>query len=202
MREPEAELLEGIEDVIAVRVLKDGEGNVSAVHVLAGGGRPAEAVKRDVVTALMARYGRTGDVYVTQLEYDPGKRGRLPVGPRLAGYVLTRRGPQAEARVEVITDQGTHSGTAAGVASRANLRRLLARAALAAGVQELPGTREWEVEEVLVLPVAGHEVVVVLATAVGPGGEQAFAASAVVERDEGEAICQAALELVRRWCAV
>ncbi len=202
MREPEAELLEQIEDVVAARVLKDEEGNISAVYVLAGSGRPAEAIKRDVATALMARYGSTGEIYLAQLGYAPGKGGRLPAGPRLTGYVLTRRGVQAEARVEVIVEQGHCSGTAAGVASRTNLRRLLARAALAAGVQNLPGIREWEVEEVAVLPVAGYEVVVVITSAVGPGGEQIFATSALVERDEGEAICNAALDAVRRWLEI
>jgi len=60
------------------------------------------------------------------------------------------------------------------VASRANLRRLLARAVLAAGLQNVPGVREWEGEEVAVLTVAGHEVVVVITSAVGPGGEPGF----------------------------
>jgi hypothetical protein len=195
-------ILRQIRGVLAAQVVVAPSGEVDEVHVLAGPGRGAKQIVRDVESALAAQFGVNVDhkrVSVAHLR-GPGEgsgEGRL----RLQGVQLTIEGVRALCRVELEWDGQSIVGEAEGPASTTNRRHLPAAATFAALEQRFRVGHALALEDVVLCQIGGRTVALVSASVLGREGEQILVGCCLVRGDEREAIVRAALDAVNRRLA-
>lgn len=192
--------LRSVAGVLAARIVPGFERTVDEVHVLAAQDRSPKQAVRDLQSLLMARFGITTDhrvfsvVQIDEATADTAPRPRIVISQ----VAVSQQGLEAQARVSVTDGERDLDGQAEGPASAAGRRRATARAALAALRPLLGERRVVEVEGVEVAEVLGHEVALCLVHFHSSGGENTVVGSAIVRRDESDAIARAVLDALNR----
>lgn len=198
--EPLEAVITRIPGVRAARVVADGS-RISEVHVIAGIDRSPKQLVRDVQSVAKATLDVDIDyrtVSIVQLE-DPAAPGaieihgsaRMPllrVTGSTTGQLIAIEVVLREEDVEVV-------GHARGAAAQTPL--LVARATLNAFEPRLAGAVA-EVDAVERVSIGGHDVVVVVARLISPGGERTATGSALIGADANDAIARATLDAVNR----
>lgn len=195
-----------IQGVRAASVVTGPDARPTEIHVLAGGGKPAKQLVRDVQSLAMAKYDLDIDhriVSVVQLDAEdlsvvttePGG----PEAPRPAMTTVQLRTTRGETEATVAVTLGDHTfeGSATGPGTASARPRIVARATLEA-VRELLGSPA-EIEHATIAHVGSHSVAVCVVAVVVPRvGEQLLTGSALVRDDEADAAARCVLDALNR----
>ncbi|MDQ7794206.1 MAG: hypothetical protein RDU89_07305 [bacterium] len=193
------EVIRSIREVLAARVVTGPSGAIEEVHVLAGPGRHAKQIVRDIESACTAQFGVALDhkkISVAQVRGpEGGSRGtRL----KLKGIHLGTEGIRVAARVDLEWDGKIFTGEAAGHASGGNRKRLLAQATLDAVEECFQTGGAFALEDVHLCPLGHRMVALVGVSLFTREGEEMLTGSSAVREDEREAIVRAALDAINR----
>ena len=202
------EALARIPSVTAVRVVAGPGGRVAEVHVLAGRDRAPKQLVRDVQSVALANFGIEVDyrtVSVVQLDapvvegpvLDPLHPGSVP-RPELLRITSEIAATYTEIRVHIKADGEEYIGAARGAASSGI--GLVARAVVGA-VEPLLANAGIDVEFADIVPAVTHSVTLVVLRLTSGRGEHVVSGSAVVRRDQNDAMARAALAAVNRLFA-
>ncbi len=206
--------IRGLPDVEDARILVEGD-EIREVHVICGSRRPAKLIVKDVVGLMWARFDRridhrvVGVVRVRPLGADAAPRP-MPLPPEPAPAVdeqsrirfgsvnLYVDGARAQAQVELRWKGVLRMGNASGWCSREGAQRLVAAATVAALQEFLEGDVALGVEEVEVVRMGGHEVVVVGLALLTHRQEKILTGCCTVGRDLPQAVVLATLSALNR----
>lgn len=192
------ETINSLHNVISSKVVME-QGEIVEIHVLADNSRNAKQISRDIQSAVLTRFDVELDhkkISVAQIdfEHDFGKSDR----PEINTIQYAVAGNEIEFTVEL----GLHGTTAVGSAKGSNTRRngcrLLAKAAVACLHSMFNLENLFVIESVKEVVLAEKDVVIVGVSLVSKGRELFLVGSAVVRRDEQEAIVRAVLDAVNR----
>jgi hypothetical protein len=188
-----------LKDVIAVRVVPDGNGDVAEIHVLTGSGRAPKQVVRDVESALMARLGIAVDhkkISVAQVEDGSGRHDQSRL--KFSDVSISFNGSRTEATVRLAKDGEVYSGTANGTNSPVGQMKLIAGATLRAIEDAGLTTSSLMLEDVGETNLAGRRVALVAVTLVTDRGDDTLVGSALVKQDVWRGVVNATLDAVNR----
>ena len=188
-----------IEGVTSARIVPGYGRPIDELHVVATSQRDIKPLVRDLQSLLIARFGVPIDhrvISVVQLDERDIASGDERV--IMSQVTVTHEGLAVSADVSI--DDGTNQlrGHAEGPASAAGRRRTTARAALDALRPLLGESRAIEIEGVEVTRVLGHELALCIVHIHSRTGEQTAVGSAIISRDESEAIARAVLDALNR----
>ncbi len=191
-----------IKSVIAARIKVNYQGEIEEVHILAGSGRAAKQIVRDIESILVAQFDLHIDhkkISVAQVEDDEDGiiAGVDSTRPKLLGVTLRTVNGMAEVKVELLTGDKIIEGIAQGPSSAHNKLRLFVEATLKA-LSPLTLDSFLFVEEVGISQLAKQQVALVSITLITTGGEQSLTGSALVRNDDREAVVKATLDAVNR----
>lgn len=182
--------------IISCRVIGN-DGDLAEIHILAGTGRPAKLVVRDVETALKVQFDLTVDhrmISIAQLD-DAEENVPPPVRPRFASLrVETFEG---KVTVEVVLDVAGHyiEGKTQGVGNRT---RLAAAAAIDAVQNLYPPGSFFALENVAEIVLGGRPACVVAITIHADGTEERQLGAALIGNDPLESAVKAVLMALNR----
>lgn len=199
--------LSQIQGVRAASVVTGPDARPTEIHVLAGAGKPAKQLVRDVQSLAMAKFDLDIDHrIVSVVQLDPDELSVITSGltgasdaPRPVMTTVQLRTTSGETEATVAVAMGEHSfeGKATGTGTANARPRLVARATLEA-VRELLGSPA-EVEHAAIAQVGDHTVAVcVIAVLVPRIGEQLLTGSALVRDDEADAVARCVLDALNR----
>lgn len=191
--------LVGIEGVLSSRIVPGFGRAVDELHVVASRERDVKSLVRDLQSLLMARFGIPTDhrvISVVQLDERDQPTGESRVV--ISEVSVSHHGAAVTAEVTVERVGNEYVGTADGPASAAGRRRATGRAALEALRPLLEDDQAIEVEGVEVAQVLGREVALCLVHLHSRSGEATAVGSALVTRDESDAIARAVLDALNR----
>jgi hypothetical protein len=205
--------IRGLPDVEDARILTEGD-EIREIHVISGSRRPAKLIVKDVVGLMWARYDRRIDhrvVGVVRVQSRPDSSPRpvpVPAEPERAAEDQSRirfgsvnlylDGARAQAQVELRWKGILRMGNASGWCSREGAQRLVAAATVAALQEFLEGDVALGVEEVEVLRMGGHEVVIVGLALLTHRQEKILTGCCTVGRDLPQAVVLATLSALNR----
>lgn len=109
-----------IPGVVDCRVVWDSEGQLSEVHVIARGERPAKMIARDIQTLLLVNHDLTvpyQKVSIVNLGRPPRRAGRAP-GPQAPDRAMEPQGPAPETPHTGAAGSGAPAGTAAALSTQ------------------------------------------------------------------------------------
>jgi hypothetical protein len=215
-----------IPEVTAARIVVNGDGRPSEVHVLASPEKHAKQVVRDIQSVAMATFGLQLDrrvISVVQLEGNGSSTTLVPVeeevmesGGGIPASVLPRPAVEDDrvvvdgvntARsgvscvVEVTLRRGHEraTGLAEGTSATTAIMRLVAQATLAGLRQLQPGADRADVEQAMVLRLGERAVALATVVVVVPPYEEVMAGSAMVRSaGDHDAIARAVLDAINR----
>lgn len=191
-----------IPDVRAARVVLDADGAVEEAHVLAGTGRDAKHISRDVQSALAAGFGLKIDyrtVSVARLDDDaapPAAGGRRDAArPALLGVGTNSRGQASQVTVDLAVGGSPLSGCARGPAGSA--LALAARAVVDALEPHLAEAAP-EVLSASIVTQAGESVALIVLRITTPREPQTVSGSALARKEPLDAVARATLSALNR----
>lgn len=191
-----------IPGVRATRIVPGYDREVDELHVVSDADRAPKQVVRDVQSTLMARYGITTDhrvISVVGLEQQHTTRADTTERRVTISRVeVVNQGLSAQVRVHILDGDVEREGADEGPASNAGRRRAVARATLQAIRPLLGQGRVVEIENVDVAEVHGHEVALCFVHFHTSAGELTNCGSALVRKDESDAVARAVLDAVNR----
>ncbi len=203
----------GLPDVEDARILVDGE-EIREIHVISRCRRPAKLIVKDVVGLMWARFNRRIDhrvVGVVRLRATPEPASQPAPAPaepapaledqsriRFGSVNLYVDGARAQAQVELRWKGVLRMGNASGWCSRDGAQRLVAAATVAALQEFLDGDVALGVEDVEVVRMSGHEVVIVGLALLTHRQEKILAGCCTVGRDLPQAVVLATLSALNR----
>jgi hypothetical protein len=186
--------LPGVE---AARVVMSGR-DPAEIHVLAGPGKPAKQVVRDIQSLAMAAFGHPLDrriVSVVQLDDPELLGGDRPAIEDVSEYI---DGSHLEATVTLAWQDRQLVGRATGPASATTRLRLIAEATVGALAQALSEHAAFAVAAVDTPKVGTREVAVAMVVIVSDGEERIVVGSALVQADSSRAVVRAVLDALNR----
>lgn len=185
--------LPGVE---AARVVMSGREPVE-VHVLAGPGKTAKQIVRDVQSLAQAVFGASIDrriVSVVQLD-DPELGGHRPAIEDVSERI---DGSHMEVSVNLSWQEHHLVGRANGPAAATTRLRLVAEATVAALAQALSENAAFAVAAVDTPKVGMREVAIAQVVIVSDGEERLMVGSALVNGDASRAMVRAVLDALNR----
>lgn len=198
-------------DVEIVRIVVDGSGRVTEVHVVAHGTKHPKQIARDVQSVALASFGLELDrrtISVVQLgdndtEFEPDERLETgdPSAPRpvIERVAVQTAGVRADVTVGLRVGDQEAEGHAEGSVAAATRHRLIARAAVDALRSLLPEADALDVDGAQILRVGSSDVAVVTLVHVGARSEQVLSGSAMVTRGhDTQAVVRAVLDATNR----
>ncbi len=194
-------------EVSAARVVTDGHGHPSEVHILATATKHAKQVVRDVQSVALASFGIELDrriVSVVQLgtEDDAAAGAAVtiaPFRPALVNVSTEVSGLRALVRVTLARDEGETVGFAEGSIASTARHRLVAAATVDALRQIDPAAECVDVDSAQVVRAGASDVAIVSIVFVLPPNEQLVSGSAIVRgHAEADAIVRAVLDATNR----
>lgn len=199
------QIIKQVRGVISARIVTDANENIEEIHVLASHERAPKQIVRDIESALVVQLGISVDhkkISVAQVEEE--EEFNVPAGlrPRLVSINLLTAGVTAEARVEISVGDKIYEGTAAGPNTVNNRLRLVAAATLNAIENYLEEGSRFVVEDLVKLPFARKEAIVVAVSLVTGRGEESLIGAAFVQHDDREATGKATLGAVNRRLSI
>jgi hypothetical protein len=216
-----------IPEVTAARIVLNGDGRPTEVHVLASPDKHAKQVVRDIQSVAMATFGLELDrrvISVVQLEGngngntvpavedvvpDTGGGGIpasvLPPPPIeddrvvVDGVVAMRSGVSCMVEVTLRRARERVTGSAEGTAATTAIMRLVAQATLAGLRQLMPGADRADIEQATILRLGDRSVAVATVVVIVPPYEEVMAGSAMVRSaGDHDAIARAVLDAINR----
>jgi hypothetical protein len=196
-------------EISAARVVTDGIGRPTEVHILAAGTKHAKQIVRDVQSVALASFGIELDrriVSVVQLSADgdtpPPNATGAPVELHRAVLVQVHAevsGLRNLVRVTLARADGEAVGFAEGSIASTARHRLVATATVDALRQLHPAAECLDVDSAQIVRVGIHDVAIATIVFVVPPSEQMISGSAIV-RDhlEAEAVVRAVLDATNR----
>ncbi len=205
LRDVEAELCR-LPDVAATRIVADHAGRPIEVHVLAGSGKHAKQVVRDIQSVALASFGLDIDrriISVVQLapdgsEVEVADHPASVARPRIVALESQSSGPRSTVRVMLAVGDDEAGGFAEGTAAASARPRLVADATLDALKQLEPAADRLDVDAAQRLSVGDHDVVVVTLVYADPPHQQRLVGSAIVQQSLDDSIVRAVLDATNR----
>lgn len=208
---PEEEVLElerelcRLPEVSAARVVVDGQGRPTEVHILATAAKHAKQVVRDVQSVALASFGIELDrriVSVVQLgteeETEDGAVPQ-PVRPVLVNVTTEASGLRSLVRVTLAREDTETVGFSEGSIASTARHRLVAAATVDALRQIDPAAECVDVDSAQVVRVGASDVAIVTIVFVVPPTEQLVSGSAIVRgHAESDAVVRAVLDATNR----
>lgn len=190
-----------IPGVRAARLVLDGRGKPTEVHIVAGPEKSPKQLVRDVQTVSLAHFGVDFDHRIVSVVQFP--EGEMPVPPPVRPSIqeisTNVQGASALVKVALTREQQISSGEAHGPNTRDGLVRLAAVAALQAVTGFLPEKSWAELEYVGIQRIGEHEVAVAtLSVGKAGAGRRSVSGSAVVGAMSTEAVVRAVLDALNR----
>jgi len=191
-----------VRGVSAVRVDLGDDGAIAQVHVLGSAERTPRVIVADVIAALGAELGLSvapGQVRAATLRPGQPSAGPAPVRSRLkfVGLTVSRLRSSADVRVQVEHEGLVYEGASSGRSGAPHLLELTGQATLRAVETYLRADAFFTLQAAAVVPVATHQVALVLVAWLGPE-EELLTGSAVVREDPRDAVVRAVLDAVNR----
>lgn len=195
-----------LSDVLAARVVADDAGRPVEVHVLAGSGKHAKQVVRDIQSVALASFGVDIDrriVSVVQLG-DDSTSAELPEQStsgnrmRIVGIETSSSGVRGSVKVTLGSGTSEATGFAEGPMAAATRPRLVAFATLDALRQLDPGAEQLDVASAVLTHSATGDVVLITLVVVDPPHEWLLTGSAIVHNVSDDAVVRGVLDAVNR----
>ena len=182
----------------AARVVTDGSGAPTEIHVLGTREKSPKQIVRDIQSLALAQFDVDLDhriVSVVQFddEEHPGSTSRVMI----ATITAQTSGLETTAVVTLAADGRLHEGTSVAPATSSSRPRAVARATLEAVLHILP-LGACEVEQAQVVSVSGREVAVSVIQLLTSDGEIILTGSALVRGDEADAVARSVLDALNR----
>lgn len=187
-----------VRDVLSCHIVRNEQGRIGKVHILAGMERNPGAISRDVETALLG-YGFEIDrsrISIAQVRHE-GEHIPTPKQIELTGMRYNYSGATVEVEVQLRFGDETSQGRTCGPTAEDARLLLAAQAAVNALGAFLPGNRILSVDEVFSINLKAKNVIVITLSVSSPESrEEYISGSSVVKGDEMEAVARATLDAV------
>lgn len=185
----------------AARVVTDGSGAPTEIHVLGTREKSPKQIVRDIQSIAMAQFDLDLDhriVSIVQFDEEsaPGGGGTSS-RVMIATITAQTSGLETTATVTLAADGKLHEGASVAPATASSRPRMVARATLDAVMRILP-LGACEVEQAEVVGVGGRRVAVSVIEILSPDGELIVTGSALVRGDEADAVARSVLDAVNR----
>lgn len=193
------EIINQMLSVISSKVVMNESQEIEEIHVLASNNRSPKQISRDIQSALTAKFQCKIDhkkISVAQIDFRDEKEqlGRFRIAA--IGYAVL--GNMAEVKVALQKGEQQVEGVAKGTNSKNNVYRLTANATLNC-VHELFAIDDtFIIEDIEKIQLAKREVIISAVSFITGHGEEMLVGSAVVRKDEYEAIVKATLDAINR----
>lgn len=196
------EVIRRLRGVSAVRVDLGHDGAFERVHVLGSAERTPRVLISDVVAALAAELGVQIDparVRVATLRPGQQEPEPTPVRARLkyVGLTFSAMRTAAEVKVQLEHEGLVYEGASTGPNASSHRLDLVGEATLRAVETYLRSDRLFLLDGARCVPVASHQVALVVVSWLGPD-EEVLSGSALVRDDPREAVVRAVLDAVNR----
>lgn len=196
------EVIRRLRGVSAVRVDLGGDGKIERVHILGTADRTPRVLMTDVIAALAAELGVSLDpAQVRVASLRPGQKELEPAPSRarlkFVGLTLSSHRATAEVKVQLEHEGLVYQGESSGPNASSHRLELVGEATLRAVETYLRSDGLFLLEGAVVVPLASHQVALVLTTWLGPEQEM-LSGAAVVRDDPREAVVRAVLDAVNR----
>ena len=204
----------------AIRSLRDVEGasiqieddDIREIHVLTSSARPAKQIVRDVQTLLLTRFNRAIDHRVVSVAFArsgpalaPREVDEAPEAEeqpaqriRFGSVNLYVASGRAQAQVELGWKGVNRLGSASGSATREGAQGLIASATLAAVQEFLEDGLALSLQDIELMRLGKHEVVVVSLSLLAHRSEKTLVGCCTVEQDAQQAVVLATLAALNR----
>lgn len=194
--------IEQLRGVEIAHVVFNGGSEVMEVHVVATSERKPKQVVRDIESLLMAQFGLDVDyrrISLAQVRESPLWARALRPQLVTAEYV-----DQERHRVQVVLEEGgrQHTGTAEASADTNTPLSLVALATLNAMHGLVGQSHVFHLEGIQKTQLGTRDIVLVLVTAVHPGGEENLVGTCFARDDVLMACARATLDSINRRMAV
>ncbi|MGE5484567.1 MAG: hypothetical protein ACM3X4_06090 [Ignavibacteriales bacterium] len=189
-----------IRDVLYVRVTLNQEQQVESLHALTRSTRSAARICRDIQSVLSAQFGtevESSRISVAQIAGEL-ETAIPPLRPRLRSVSYGIEGNEGKAQVNLEIEDKLVEGVAAGGCSKGSRLRLVANATLNAVNRFVGDSLSCELEDVVLVPLSGQQVVVVTVRVSSFQKSESLTGSCMVRRDDLEAIARATLDSLNR----
>lgn len=192
-------IINTISDVISSKIIFDDEGQMDEIHIVSNNNRSPKQISRDIQSLLIAKFNQKIDykkISVAQIKSDI----RSEVNHRFCigaiGYCLIDN--MVEIKVILKKDDAEYESTIIGPNSKNNIYRLVVQATLEC-VHNFLGRRDiFIVEDIQKMNLAKQEVISIAITYLSEDKEGLLVGSAVLRKDDYEAIVKATLDAVNR----
>lgn len=196
------ELIDQLPGVMNSNVVFSGQ-EISEIHILAAGSRPAKCITRDVQSALAARFGRNIDYRLISIAQIPGKsfpggRARLIFNE----ISLVKGKERTSAAVTLSDGSETFTGTASALSERGEINRMICQATLEAVEKYMDNDLELSVSDVRLFELGGENAAAVHIVAKKEDRLEHLIGSAFLDDDAGMAVVKATLDALNRRIAV
>lgn len=205
-----------IAEVTAARVVAEGDGRITEVHILSSPHKHAKQIVRDVQSVAMATFGLELDrriVSVVQLDAvasssvsgpdddidldDLDNLDRLRIN--VDGVTADRAGLQCTVRVVLSRGEQRATGTAEGLVATSSVLRLVAQATIAALRHLEPAAMRADVETATIIRLGERAVAITSVIVVVPPYEEVISGSAMVRpAGEFDAVARSVLDATNR----
>jgi hypothetical protein len=193
-------------DVSIVRLVAEGDGRVSEVHVVAHPGKHPKQIVRDVQSIALASFGLELDRRVISVVQLGGNvledASTLRPRPSIVAITAEASGMRSLVRVTLALDDEEAVGFAEGSIATTARHRLVALATVDA-LRQLEAAAECvDIDHAQVIRIGAHDVAVVTVVYVIPPAEQLVSGSAIVRpQQEADAVARAVLDATNRRLA-
>lgn len=190
--------------VTIARIVADGIGRITEVHIVAEHGKHPKQIVRDVQSVALASFGIEIDrrvVSVVQLggEGRPDPVGGAEMRPAIVAITAEASGLRSLVRVTLALGEVDAVGFAEGSAASSSRHRLVAQASIDALRQLEPAAECLDVDHARIVRCGDLDVAVVTVVYVIPPHEQIVSGSAVVRQNQdADAIARAVLDATNR----
>ncbi|AOT70012.1 hypothetical protein [Geosporobacter ferrireducens] len=193
------EIINQMPSVISSKIVMGESQEIEEIHVLASSNRSAKQISRDIQSALTAKFQCKIDhkkISVAQIDFQDEKEQMSRFRIAAIGYSVL--GNMAEVKVSLQKGEQQVEGTSKGTNSKNNIYRLTANATLNC-VHELFAIDDtFIIEDIEKIQIAKREVIIAAVSFITGYGEEMLVGSAVVRKDEYEAIVKATLDAINR----
>jgi hypothetical protein len=192
-------------DVSIARLVAEGDGRISEVHVVAHPGKHPKQIVRDVQSIALASFGLEIDrriISVVQLGRNLIDQEPAGIRPSIVAITAEANGLRSLVRVTLVREDEEAVGFAEGSVATTARHRLVATATVDALRQLEAGAECIDVDHAQIVRVGAHDIAVVTVVFVAPPSEQIVSGSAIVRpQQEADAVARAVLDATNRRLA-
>lgn len=192
-------VINSISGISSSKVICDEAGNIEEIHVLADQDRGAKQISRDIQSLLITKYNLKVDYKIISVaQIDSGdkaeRKDRFSIGA--VGYCLIEN--YIEVKVVLKKEEKEFESIVRGLNSKNNRFRLIAQATLDC-VHRYMGSQDiFIVEDIGKAVLAKNDIINIAITFTSSYGEEMLIGSAILKKDEYEAIVRATLDAINR----